>query len=238
MMKKIMWIISLISLIGTAVSMQFMPDRVPMHFDISGSVDRWDSKYEMFIFPAVLILNVIFTTLVLNNFEKKALADPESKESAGMKSNAKVIGITGAVTSAVLVAVQGFITYKVYSIALSGSEKQTFDMGKMPALLIGVLLIVLGNFMTKTRLNRIVGFRTKWSMYNDVTWEKSNRFGSYLMITAGIFSIISAVIAKSSFASYMTAITLVVLAGAVTMIYSHKVYKEEITAEKEKSNEN
>ena len=195
-MKKTMWIISFISLIGTAFSMQFLPDKVPMHFDISGNVDRWGSKYEM------------------------------------------VIGITGAVTSAVLAAVQGFMTYKAYSDALPGTENKTVDMNKIPALLIGVLLIVLGNFMTKTRLNRFVGFRTKWSMYNDVTWEKSNRFGSYLMIAAGACSIIAAVFVKNVVASSSAAVALVVIAGIVTAVYSHRIYKEETATEKEKSDEN
>jgi len=237
-MKKIMWVFSFISLIGMAVSMQFMPDKVPMHFDISGNVDRWGSKYEMLIFPVFLILNAIITAVILNNFEKKALADPGSKESAGFKSNAKVIGITGAVTSAVLVAIQGFMTYKVCSGALPGEEGKTVNTGIIPALLIGVLLIVLGNFMTKTRLNRFIGFRTKWSMYNDVTWEKSNRFGSYLMIAAGVLSIVCAVIVKSAAASSTAAVALVVIAGIVTAIYSHKVYKEETAQEKENNDDN
>lgn len=237
-MKKTMWIISFISLIGTAFSMQFLPDKVPMHFDISGNVDRWGSKYEMFIFPAFLIFNTVITAVILKTFEKKALADPESKESAGLKSNAKVIGITGAVTSAVLAAVQVFMTYKAYSDALPGTENKTVDMNKIPALLIGVLLIVLGNFMTKTRLNRFVGFRTKWSMYNDVTWEKSNRFGSYLMIAAGACSIIAAVFVKNVVASSSAAVALVVIAGIVTAVYSHRIYKEETATEKEKSDEN
>ncbi len=231
-MKKLMWFLSSVSLIGTAVAMRFMPDRVPMHFDISGNIDRWGSKYELFIFPAVIILNAVVTAIIIRNFEKKVLADPESKESAGMKSNAGVIGIAGAVTSAVLVAIQGFMMYKTYSDALPGAAKQAVDMSKMPALLIGVILIILGNFMTKTRLNRFIGFRTKWSMYNDVTWEKSNRFASYLMIAAGVLSIVCAFILKSYTASSAAAVALVVIAGIVTAVYSHKIYKEETAPEK------
>ena len=52
-MKRIMWAISVISLAGTAVVLQFMPEKVPMHYDLAGNIDRWGSKYENLIFPGL-----------------------------------------------------------------------------------------------------------------------------------------------------------------------------------------
>ena len=54
-MKKLMWSISLFSLIGTAVAIQFIPERVPMHYDAAGNVTRWGSKNENFIFPIMIL---------------------------------------------------------------------------------------------------------------------------------------------------------------------------------------
>ena len=54
-MKKIMWAISFISLIGTVIVLQFMPDRIPMHYDMAGNIDRWGSKYESLIFPILIL---------------------------------------------------------------------------------------------------------------------------------------------------------------------------------------
>ncbi len=71
-MKKIMWFISFISLLGTAAVMGFLPDSVPMHYDFSGNIDRWGSKYEEFLFPAVIILMSLFWTVFIRHFEKKA----------------------------------------------------------------------------------------------------------------------------------------------------------------------
>ncbi len=70
-------------------------------------------------------------------------------------------------------------------------------------ILMGIIFIILGNFMTKTRINSTVGVRIGWSMYNDNTWRKSNRFGAY-----------------------------VILASVATLIYAHKVYVQEIESEK------
>ena len=44
-MKKAMWIISWGSLVGTAIVLAFMPDSVPMHYDMAGNIDGWGSKF-------------------------------------------------------------------------------------------------------------------------------------------------------------------------------------------------
>lgn len=44
-MKKLMWIVSVIPLLFTAVALQFMPDTIPMHSNFAGEIDRWGSKY-------------------------------------------------------------------------------------------------------------------------------------------------------------------------------------------------
>ena len=45
--------------------------------------------------------------------------------------------------------------------------------------------------MTKAKRNTVVGFRTAWSMYNDNTWRKSNRFGAISIVVAGVLTIIT-----------------------------------------------
>ena len=110
-MKKIMWIISFVSLAGTALALQFMPDLVPMHYDAVGNIDRWGSKYENLIFPMIILAMSLFWTLFMRYFEKKALKAADDKESAGAGSNAKVLGIVGLCMAGMFTVMQGFILY-------------------------------------------------------------------------------------------------------------------------------
>ena len=55
-MKKAMWALSFITLIGTVVAVQFLPENVPMHMDFEGNIDRWGSRYENLIFPVIIII--------------------------------------------------------------------------------------------------------------------------------------------------------------------------------------
>ncbi len=70
-MKKIMWAISILSFVLTAIVLQFMPDSVPMHYDLAGNPDRWGSKYENFLFPVVILLLSLHWHLFTAHFEKK-----------------------------------------------------------------------------------------------------------------------------------------------------------------------
>lgn len=231
-MKKAMWILSFIPLIGTAIVLQFMPDQVPMHYDFEGNIDRWGSKYEELIFPVIILAMSLFWTLFIRYYEKKAIRETDEKESAGASSNAKVLGIVGVCMAAMFAVEHGFSLYGAYNEATSGASAWSVDIGKVSVVLMGIIFIVIGNFMTKTRINSTVGVRVSWSMYNDNTWRKSNRFGAYAIMIAGVVTIIMAVILKNSFGAAMAAVGTVILATVVTLVYAHKVYVQEIESEK------
>ena len=231
-MKKILWAVSCIPLIGTAIMLQFLPERVPMHYDLAGNIDRWGSKYEALLFPVIILLFALFWHLFISYFEKKAANAIDEKAEAEAVSNAKVMKITGLLMAVVFTVMHGFSLYSAYKEALSGSTKQAVDIGKVSVILMGVIIFVLGNFMTKTRNNGLVGFRIRWSMYNDTTWRKSNRFSAIGMMIAGILIIILAVVMKSSVTITLIALGLIILVAIVSAIYAHKVYLQEIEKEK------
>ncbi|MGN8739376.1 DUF1648 domain-containing protein [Bilifractor sp. HCP3S3_D3] len=229
-MKKIMWIISFVSLAGTAIVLQFMPDNVPMHYDMAGNIDRWGSKYENLLFPVIILAMSLFWTLFTRYYENKADKSQDEKEIAGAKSNAKVLSIVGLCMSVMFTVMQGFILYGSYTEAVSGAEKQYVDIGRVACILMGLGFLILGNFMTKTRINGTVGVRVSWSMYNDNTWRKTNFFGAVTLMFEGVFAIVAAIIMRSSFAAVMATLVVGIIITIATLIYAHKIYKEEIAA--------
>ena len=165
-MKKIMWSISFIMLIGTIIAIQFLPESVPMHYDAAGNVTRWGSKNENLIFPIINLVMAFAWTMCSGFFEKKALKSTDEKDCAEAKSNAKVIGYVGAGMAAMFTVMQGFFLLGEYKGAISGATKQVVDIGKITVISMGGLCIWLGNIMPKTRMNTMVGVQICWSMYN------------------------------------------------------------------------
>lgn len=229
-MRKIMWWISWICLAGTALVLQFLPMRVPMHYNAAGEVNRWGSKYECLIFPVLILLNSLLWHCVSRYYEKKALHVTDEKEAAEAKNNAKIIGIVGIVTAIMHTVLQGALLYASNISAGADTRNQMIDVTKVSIILAGVITIIIGNFMTKTRVNYFMGFRTKWSMYNDATWRKSNHFGAIGIMIAGMTAILSTVILDGERSMFVSLIVLTVVTIA-TYIYSYKVYLQERAAD-------
>ena len=80
--------------------------------------------------------------------------------------------------------------------------------------------------MTKAKRNTVVGFRTAWSMYNDNTWRKSNRFGATSIVVAGVLTIITAAFANGITSTILLLVYLL-SATIIAILYSKKVYDQE-----------
>ena len=231
-MKKLMWIVSFFSLIGTVAVLQFLPETIPMHYDTHWNVDRWGSRNESLIFPVLILAMSLFWQLFLLYYEKKARDSKDEKTAAEAASNAKVIAVVGLCQAVFFTVMHGVILYGSYIQAVNGLTKQTVDTGRITLIGMGILFIILGNIMPKTRINGVVGFRISWSMYNDTTWKKTNRFGAITLMIAGVLTILLAAITKNSVAATFASIGLLILATIVTLIYAHKVYVAELKSEK------
>ncbi len=238
MKRVVMWIIAAISFIISAIALYFMPNAIPLHygltlhFGLNTATPRWGSKYETLIFPVIMLLMALSSTLSAKYYEKKAQKAAIDRESAYNKTNAKALETIGVAIMALLTVMQGVLLYGAYSEALTGASRQLPGLPKIPFILLGVISIVLGNFMTKTRNNGTFGVRIKWSRYNDNTWRKSNRFGALSIIITGVLTIIIALFCKNPELTIIVVLGLFILALIAILIYAHRVYSDEIAAEK------
>ncbi|MGN0246442.1 MAG: SdpI family protein [Lachnospiraceae bacterium] len=226
-MKKIMWFAAMIPMIMTSVVIQFMPDRIPMHYDLAGNIDRWGSKAEEFVFPVVILFVTLGWYLMIRVFEKKALKAETEKEQMEAGSNAKILCLVGLTQAVMFGTMHGFSLYSSYMEANTGSTKAVIDIAKVSCILCGAMLIVIGNYLTKSRINSTVGLRTAWSMHNDTTWRKSNRFCAISLMAAGLLTIVTTVFA-SGVVSTVLLLVYILLATIVSCVYSKKVYDREI----------
>ena len=80
--------------------------------------------------------------------------------------------------------------------------------------------------MPKTKRNGTIGVRISWSMYNDVTWAKSNRFGGIALILTGLLTIVTSIFVSGNLSTILMLAYLIV-SVIIILIYSYKVYKLE-----------
>ena len=217
-------IITAVAFIITAICVQFMAQSVPMHYNFQGEIDRYGSRNENYIFPAMIAVFNVFWVILMKVFEKKAGRAQEEKVRVEAVSNIKVLGFAAIGTTIMFTVMQ--CVFLLMDINMSeGQERMAVDINVVADCLLGLLLIVIGNIVPRCKRNGLVGVRTTWSMDNDMTWELSNRLGGRLMMICGALTIIETIVIKG-FASTIIMLVLIIAMAAVMTYYSYVFYKK------------
>ena len=92
-MKILKGILALLPLAITAAVMPFMPEMVPVHYNIDGSVDRMGSRYELLLMPLLIILIVAVSAFVMRHYEKRAEGPETDSDAAAARRNIRSLKI-------------------------------------------------------------------------------------------------------------------------------------------------
>lgn len=209
------WILGgiILSIIVTVVLMQFMPDQIPAHYNSAGAVDRMGSKYESLIWPA--------TTAFMGGFFLLMTAVCKTP------AEKKILHIVSIVIELLFVALGVYFMMKsIRYDSTAAAPDINADIGRMACIAIGIVLIVIGNFMPKISRNKLFGLRTIWTLKNDTVWRKSNRFSGICSVVCGLLMILSAAVLPSS-AILLTCGLLFVAWIVVSIVGSYHYYKTE-----------
>ena len=218
-MKKLysaLYAVLLICVIGTVVFLILSPDRIPVHYNFAGEVDRIGSKYENLIWPGFAVGMGVFFLLMARIPRKK-----------GEKTNEKVLMIAGVCTLIFFTLLGFYFMQKALRYDPQAAPQVSFDdLNRFVSVGIGALLVVLGNIMPKMRRNALFGLRTKWSMANDNIWQKSQRFGGITSVIAGFTMIILALLIPGIWNVLVMTIVIVVWL-ILCIVASHRFYLED-----------
>ncbi len=118
-----------------------------------------------------------------------------------------------------------FVLFAVYIASGFYNLGYAVNINVIVPLLVGLLMIVLGNFMGKIKRNWFVGVRTPWTLSSENVWNKTNRFGGFMLVLFGIVLIISPLLSKPLAITLFVSGILLITIG--TLVYSFVIYKQE-----------
>jgi uncharacterized membrane protein len=87
---------------------------------------------------------------------------------------------------------------------------------------VGLLFIVLGNYMGKVRKNFFIGIRTPWTLASDEVWSRTHRLGGRVFVLIGFFMFLNAFV---RFPAQLLIWSIVVVA-LVPVVYSYVLYRK------------
>jgi uncharacterized membrane protein len=150
------------------------PESMPVHFDLSGNVDRMGGRLEgLFAIPTAALL----VYLVLRVLPRLDPARDNYASFAGAYATLRLtlVVMLALVDLAVLLPVVGVPINQAAAIRL----------------LAGGVLVVLGAVMGKIRPNWFVGIRTPWTLASKTSWVKTHRLGGWVFMLCGLAFIAS-----------------------------------------------
>ena len=226
-MKIIKGILALLPLAITAAVIPFMPDTVPMHYDINGNVSRYGSRYELMLMPLLIILVMGVSAFTMKRYTKLAQGPDDNRNVKIAKANLRSLRIISLVFPVIFGVLQCYILYKTYRNAYEPAAKiDSVMFVRVANILIGVMCVVFGNMMPKIERNNLFGFRTAWSMYNDNTWAKCNRLGGIFFVVIGLLIIVTSAIVPPT-ASVFFLLGYLFVGTVILTVCSYRIYKAE-----------
>lgn len=222
-------IIFAVALLATVVAISVFPDVVPIHFNAQGIADGWGSKYTLLVTPVIMLAMQAFGEFMVNIFKRQVKDATDEKTIAEAQANIKLMPIVFTVVSAMFALLNFAFLYMTYT-QLDAPSATEFDLVRYVVVIMGLSFLILGNYMPKARRNSAMGLRCKWSMYNDVTWQRSNRLGGIAFMMLGVASVIFALACEGTMAVIYMLVALAWVA-IISLIYAYTVYKQEVKKE-------
>lgn len=65
-----------------------------------------------------------------------------------------------------------------------------FDISLVVNIVLGLIFIILGNYLPKIKRNYTIGIRTSWALNSDENWSRTHRFAGYVFVLTGMLYII------------------------------------------------
>jgi uncharacterized membrane protein len=194
--------------IATAVAVYLypsLPEQIPTHWNIRGEVDDYMAKpWGVVVLPAAAIFVFIFMRIIPaispKGFRTEKFSD--------------VINIF-------TVAMVGFMSAVAILVLLEASGRNV-HINEMIFGGVGLLFIILGNYMGKVRKNFFLGIKTPWTLASDEVWSRTHRLGGRVFVLIGFFMFLNAFV---RFPPQYLALSIIAVA-LVPVVYSYILYRK------------
>jgi len=202
-------VILALAIVVSAIAYPSLPERVPMHWDLDGNVDRVGSRFE-----AAILLPIIGIVLWLG---MRALPriDPRRENYAKFQGSYDLV-INAGITVLVVLHVA------VIAVALGARIPLTRVMTAAA----GAMLVVLGNVLPRARPNWWFGIRTPWTLSNERVWMRTHRVAGYLLVAAGLACVVTAPFVSER-TTPLVFLTTLIAAAVGSIGYSYFAWRQE-----------
>ncbi len=197
-------IVTLMPIIIGLILWNKLPNELATHFDMNNVADGWASKsFAVFGLPLIVLAIHLLCTFA-------TCMDPKSH-----KIGDKIF----KVILWVIPAISWFTSLTIYGYNLGLTINTTTYM----MVLVGIIFIVIGNYLPKCRQNYTIGIKIPWTLNDEENWNNTHRFAGKIWMAGGaIFTILAFLGLADTLVMPVVMLVLVFVPIAYSFIYYTK----------------
>ncbi len=196
-----------ITVLASAAAYAYLPEKMPMHWNVAGEVDGWGPKHVAVpLMPAVMVgLLALFAALPWLSPKKFTLD-------------------TFRPTYEFIVFLVMAMCAYIHGLTLFAGWTGRLDISQ--ALIGGACLMfaALGNVLGKVKPNLYVGVRTPWTLASDRVWISTHRLAAKMFVAAGLVGLATCLVVSGKW-MVIVLIAAIGSAALIPVIYSLVFYK-------------
>ena len=171
--SKLTVITTLITLLPIALGIALydrLPEVVATHWNIHNRPDGWSSR-AMAVFGIPCIMAAL--NLVCGGATDRLQSEGVPK---------RVLALCRWIIPVLSLILVPVMLYSAMGVS--------FDMGRIVCSILGIMFIIIGNYLPKCRRNGVVGIKIPWTLSSDENWDKTHRFAGFVWIVCGGLAIV------------------------------------------------
>lgn len=181
-----------------------LPEQIAVHWNSAGNPDNYLPKaVAAFGLPILMAVLNFVSHIAVNNDPKKMNAAPA----------VRWIGLW-------TIPVLSIIIMPVTLFKALGAD---LPIETIVLALVGILIVVIGNYLPKTKQNYTKGIKLPWTLHSQDNWNRTHRLAGYLWMIGGTLIIMTAFL-KLNIA--IAILPIIVVLVVVPTVYSYTMYKK------------
>jgi uncharacterized membrane protein len=191
--------------------------RVPIHWGLSGAPDHFTTRQQamtlFLLLPGISALIAVLLAVlpVLDPFGQNLRKGGRAYLSAWIGVEILMAAVAVGVAIMTVRATGGDVSAEQWFVRLILAG-------------IGIIFILIGDALPKTRRNFFIGVRTPWTLTSDLAWEKTHRLAGRLMVLIGLWDVVAAFFVSGVGLVFTIAVPVLAMVF-IAVIYSYLVWR-------------
>src|SRR5215217_6557489 len=149
-----------------------LPARVPMHFNVTGTIDKYGTKNDLLTLVTGISVASASIYFILSNLHRLRKKAPVENRSRMQKIALAILSFMTVVLCWLLYIMQKGVLGNNIKFILAA---------------VFLLVAVIGNYMPNLKPNYFAGFRLPWTLHNETNWRKTHHLAGQTWFAGGLF---------------------------------------------------